>query len=64
MIVDVKDTKCPFGGDFICVEGYRYRRLGDGDELEAPEHLISKDLPGLLFVGKCDCCVKVTGGVK
>lgn len=56
--------KCTFGAGFICVSGYRYRPLADDGVRAAPENPIHKDLPGMLYVGKCDCCTKVTGGVK
>ncbi len=55
------NPKCPFGKDFICVQGYRYKQVSTEEIVD----IIKKDLPpGLLYVGKCDCCSKATGGVK
>jgi len=47
--------KCPFGRDFICVEGLRYKQTPT-DAIAKP---LPQDLPGLLFVGQCFCCEKV-----
>ena len=55
------EYKCPFGEGFICVEGYRYKQVSTEEIVD----IIKKDLPpGLLYIGKCDCCPRATGGVK
>ena len=57
----VPKLKCPFGDKFICIAGIRFRQISDA---EAPAHPIKADLPGLMFVWRCDCCAKVTGGLR
>ena len=57
-MIDRVDCPC-FPGDF-CVAGYRYCYIGDGPVAKP----LDIDLPGTIFVGKCQACVKATGGVE
>lgn len=59
----IPEPECPFGPGFVCVEGYRYKPTPGLRPREMAKPLL-QDLDGLLFVGKCDCCVKATGGVR
>lgn len=56
------EARCPFGEGFVCIQGCRYRRLPD--DAAPVRDPLPQDMPGLLFVGRCDCCEKATGGVR
>jgi hypothetical protein len=55
---------CPFNNtNCICIVGNRYRVMPNL-ERDAMADPLPQDLDGLLWIGKCDCCEKVTGGVR
>ena len=57
------ENKCPYGTNYICVEGYRYKQMPGMLKSCIVDPLV-QDMDDLLFIGKCDSCVKTTGGIK
>lgn len=55
------ENKYPYGTNHICIEGYRYKQM-PGMLKSCIVHPLPQDMDGLLFVGKCDSCIKTTGG--
>lgn len=51
-------ARCCLREGFLCVQGHHYRQVPI-QESESVRDPLPQDFPGLLFVGKCERCVKV-----